>query len=67
MAKEVVKNKNSDVGSSASELSKEKYTVVKPFYDVKKPGEVFRVGDDVSHFDESRLANCIEKGLVKKV
>lgn len=44
----------------------EKYTVIAPFADKDIFSKKWEEGDDVSHFDESRLANCIEKGLVKK-
>lgn len=47
--------------------SKKKYIVISPFADKDIFSKKWEEGDDVSHFDESRLANCIEKGLVKKV
>lgn len=50
-----------------SKPSKKKYIVISPFSDKDIFSKKWEEGDDVSHFDESRLANCIEKGLVKKV
>ena len=51
----------------AAKPSKKKYIVISPFSDKDIFSKKWEEGDDVSHFDESRLANCIEKGLVKKV
>lgn len=44
----------------------EKYTVVSPFADKSNFNKMWNEGDDVSHFDEPRLADCVKRGLVKK-
>ncbi|MCF2498396.1 hypothetical protein [Dyadobacter chenhuakuii] len=41
------------------------YSVLKPFRDVNDWDLEHKPGDDVSHFDEERLASLVEKGLVQ--
>ncbi len=41
------------------------YTVVSEFRDKDKWEKLYQVGDDVSHFDEDRLANLVERKLVE--
>lgn len=55
-------------GKGKAEKSEPKYLVVDPFRGntKKDDGEVYDRGADVSHFDEDRLANLIDRGLVKK-
>lgn len=43
-----------------------KYTVLIPFADKDNFGKMWKESDDVSHFDEARLAGCVSRGLVKK-
>lgn len=44
----------------------EKYIVIHPFADKDNFGKMWEEGEDVSHFDKSRLDSCIERELVKK-
>lgn len=53
-------------GDAASKSAKKKYTVIAPFADKDNFGKKWVEGDDVSHFDDARLAMCVERGLVKK-
>ncbi len=46
--------------------AKKKYTVIAPFADKDNFGKKWVEGDDVSHFDDARLAGCVERRLVKK-
>ncbi|QQT26826.1 hypothetical protein [Sphingobacterium spiritivorum] len=43
-----------------------KYTVIYPFADKDNFGKKWVEGDDVSHFDDARLADCVKRELVKK-
>lgn len=43
-----------------------KYVVASPFADRDNFSKMWNEGDDVSSFDEKRLKDCIERGLVKK-
>lgn len=44
-----------------------KFYVVKEFRDINDFTKVHEVEADVSHFDENRLSNLVELGLVEKV
>lgn len=50
----------------AAKPAKNKYTVIFPFSDKDTFSKKWAEGDDVSHFDESRLADCVKRELVKK-
>ncbi|MCL7987734.1 hypothetical protein M8998_07270 [Sphingobacterium sp. lm-10] len=52
--------------ASKSKGKAAKYTVLTPFADKDNFGKMYKEGDDVSHFDEDRLASCVKRGLVKK-
>lgn len=43
-----------------------KFIVVSQFVDRDNFIKTWKEGDDVSHFDESRLQSAIKRGLVKK-
>ncbi len=53
--------------SKQGKESKPKYIVAEPFSDRDSFSKMWNKGDDVSHFDEARLADCVNRGLVKKV
>jgi hypothetical protein len=53
-------------GKGEAKPSKKKYTVIAPFADKDDFSKKWEEGDDVSHFDEARLADCVNRGLVKK-
>lgn len=50
----------------AAKPAKKKYTVIAPFADKDNFSKKWEEGDDVSHFDEARLADCVKRELVKK-
>lgn len=43
-----------------------KYLVVAEFVDKNDASIAYKVGEDVSHFNKQRLAECVKRGLVKK-
>lgn len=55
-----------DAGKSKGKAKPAKYTVLKPFADKDNFSKMWKEGDDVSHFDEDRLASCVKRGLIKK-
>lgn len=58
--------KEAEKAAKADKAKPAKYIVSSPFADRDNFGKTWSEGDDVSHFDESRLKSCIERGLVKK-
>ena len=42
------------------------YTVIHQFNDKHNFATIYRIGQDVSHFNEARLQELISKGLVEK-
>ncbi len=58
--------KTANATASKSKAKPAKHTVVTPFADKDNFGKMWKEGDDVSHFDEARLADCVSRGLVKK-
>lgn len=67
MAEDKYKGAQAPASPKQGKESKSKYTVVSPFADKDNFSKTWEVGDDVSHFDEARLADCVNRGLVKKV
>jgi len=49
-----------------AEKKANKYTVIHPFADRDNFSKMWVEGDDVSHFEKARLADCIDRGLVSK-
>lgn len=66
MAEDKDKGAQAPASPKQGKESKSKYIVAEPFADKDNFGKMWEVGEDVSHFDESRLKSCIERGLVKK-
>jgi len=58
---------NGEVGEDVSAV--DAYTVLQPFqdsdeYKTSATPHKYEVGEDVSHFEERRLASLVERGLV---
>lgn len=54
--------------SGSDEVPKEgKYIVTSPFNDASSADKNYRIGDDISHFDQKRLDLIVERGLAKIV
>lgn len=51
--------------SEKKESSVSKYTAIAPFADKYNIAKKYKIGDDVSHFDESRLKDLVKRKLVK--
>lgn len=50
----------------ATKAKAKKFTVISPFADRDSFGKMWNEGDDVSHFDAKRIADCVSRGLVKE-
>lgn len=55
-----------EIGLGEAVAQGDTYTVIHPFADRDIFSKTWQVGDDVSHFDKTRLESCIERELVKK-
>lgn len=66
MAEKEDKGAQAPASPKQGKESKPKYVVASPFADREVFSKMWVEGDDVSHFEENRLKDCIERGLVKK-
>lgn len=42
------------------------YSVVSEFRDINNFSKIYKVGDDVSGFDDARIKSLLQKGLIEK-
>lgn len=62
---ENLKSQLKEASQSQAELKGDKkFIVVDSFRDKDKEGLVYKIDDDVSYFDETRLINLVKRGLV---